>query len=74
MTNEKRLAIALENLLRDMPADVLKSLCNDTVDSLVKSLPKERGGSKVVFEGRSHGKGTAQPSAPKRASGSLSVK
>jgi len=73
MTNEKRLAIALENLLREHTPDSLKELCNRTVDELVKSLPKERGGTKVSMEARSRGKGTAQLTTPKRAVGSLSV-
>jgi hypothetical protein len=80
MTNEKRLSIALENCLRTMPAAQLKALCDEQIDSLVKSLPKEAGGSKVMMEGRSHGKGTAQPTAvpsPKKAGkavGSLNVR
>lgn len=80
MTNEKRLSIALENCLRTMPAEQLKALCNEQIDSLVKSLPKEAGGSKVVMEGRSRGKGTAQPTARanpskvQKAVGSLDVR
>lgn len=80
MTNEKRLSIALENCLRAMPAEQLKALCNEQIDSLVKSLPKEAGGSKVMMEGRSRGIGTAQPTAattPKKvfkAVGSLGVR
>jgi hypothetical protein len=73
MTNEKRLAIALENLLREHTSDSLKELCNRTVDELVKTLPREFGGTKVSMEVRSCGKGSAQLTAPKHAVGSLSI-
>lgn len=78
MTNQKRLSIALENLLREMKPDELKALCSDTIDSLVKSLPKERGGSKVVFEGRTRGRSGVAPSggvaARKKAIGTMGVR
>lgn len=80
MTNEKRLSIALENCLRTMPAEQLKVVCNEQIDILVKSLPKEAGGSKVMMEGRSRGIGTAQPTATqtsrkvRKAVGSLDVR
>lgn len=80
MTNEKRLSIALENCLRTMTAEQFKALCDEQIDKAVKSLPKEAGGSKVVMEGWSRGRGTAQPTAqtnlPKvrKAVGSLDVR
>lgn len=80
MTNQKRLAIALENLLREMPADQLKVHCADTIDQLVRSLPKELGGTKVQFEARSQGRASAAVTAPtptptpRKAVGSLGVR
>jgi len=78
VTNEKRLAIALENCLRDTPADQLKEHCSKVIDELVRSLPKERGGSKVQFEGRTRGRATAAPTAPspqpRKAVASLGVR
>jgi hypothetical protein len=80
MTNEKRLSIALENCLRSMTVEQLKALCLDQIESLVKSLPKERGGSKVIMEGRSRGRSIAKPSVVqnqqkiRKAVGSLNVR
>ena len=63
-----------------MPAEQLKAFCTEQIESLVKSLPKEVGGSKVTMEGRSRGIGSAQPTTANpsdkvfKAVGSLGVR
>jgi len=76
VTNERRLSIALENLLREMGPDELKALCSDKVDELRRTLPKERGGTKVPMSGTARGRATASAGGkkPGKAIGSLGVR
>jgi hypothetical protein len=60
MKNVEVLRFALDNCLKKMTAEQLKALCDEQIDSLVKSLPKEAGGSKVMMEGQSRGIGAAK--------------
>lgn len=77
MDNKKRLAIALEYMLRDHTPEDLLGVCSSTITELVKVLPKERGGSKVRFEGRTRGRAVSAATKPSprrvKAVGSLGV-
>lgn len=74
MESGKRLAIALETCLREMSADQLKAHCVRMIDQLVRTLPKERGGSKVLLECRSHGRAAQVLGKPRRMTASLEVR
>lgn len=74
MDDHRRLVIALTHMMRANTPDKLKATCNDEIDLLHQTLPKEQGGLKVVMEGRASGRSVPRVGrATKVAAASMSV-